>query len=194
MLAQEGGSLSMADPITAWHEEHEYFKQLLHLLQQEVDVFCTGECPNYQLMLDIIAYLRDYSDQYHHPREDEAFRRLAQRCPDRQLPLARLQQEHRVIATAGESLRGLLEEAAADAMVSRVEIEVAAATYLVYYGNHIAKEEEDILPRAACHLTDADWQAIKAAAPAGHDPLFGNAPEQRFHALRRRISLEASAS
>lgn len=184
----------MADPITAWHEEHEYFQRLLHLLQQEVDVFCTGECPNYQLMLDIIAYLRDYSDQYHHPREDEAFRRLAQRCPDRQLPLARLQQEHRVIATAGESLRGLLEEAAADAMVSRVEIEVAAATYLVYYGNHIAKEEEDILPRAARHLTAADWQAIKAAAPAGHDPLFGNAPEQRFHALRRRISLEASVS
>lgn len=181
----------MTDPIRAWREEHAYFQKLLDALHVEVDVFYAGDSPNYQLMLDIITYLREYSDQYHHPREDEAFRRLARRAPDRQLPLARLIQEHQVIAHAGEKLRNLLEEAASDAMVSRTEIEVAAATYLVYYGNHIAKEEEEVLPRAAKELTEEDWKAVKDAAPAGHDPLFGRNPEARFKALRHRIAVEA---
>lgn len=183
----------MVNPIAAWHQEHAYFDKLLRLLRHEIDLFHSGEFPNYQLMLDIITYLRDYSDQYHHPREDEAFRRLVWHRPDRELPIARLLQEHRVIAHAGETLRQLLQNAANDVIVTRAEIEVAAATYLVYYGNHIAKEEEDILPLAATVLGPADWKAVKdAAAPAPSDPVFGPHPEQRFRALRRRISAEAA--
>ena len=181
----------MVNPIQAWHDEHDYFRRLLAQLQDEVDVFYTGESPNYQLMLDIITYLRDYSDQYHHPREDEAFRRLARHVPDRQLPLARLMQEHQVIAHAGENLRNLLEAASNGAMVPRAEVEVAAATFLVYYGNHIQREEEEILPRAAQLLTETDWIAVKDAAPAGKDPLFGKEPQERFKALRHRIALES---
>ena len=81
----------MVDPIKSWHEEHMYFSRLLALLQHEVDVFATAEAPNYPLMLDIIEYLRDYADQYHHRREDAVFSRLLHYLPDRQLPLARLQ-------------------------------------------------------------------------------------------------------
>jgi hemerythrin-like domain-containing protein len=183
----------MVNPIEAWHAEHVYFNQLLQLLQREMDVFHSTESPNYQLMLDIISYLREYSDQYHHPREDEAFRRLLRHCGDRELPIARLHQEHRVIAHAGETLRCLLEEAVnGDAMIKRAEIEVAAATYLVYYGNHIAREEEDVLPRAAQHLGAADWQAVRDAAPGGRDPLSGPHPDERFHDLRRRIAAQAA--
>ena len=156
----------MYSAIAAWHGEHADFNRRLGLLQGEMDVFHGGERPNYELMLDIIVYLRDYADRYHHPREDAAFARLARRCPDLELPLARLAPEHRVLAPAGETLRGQLQAVIDGALVARAEIEVAAATYLVYYGNHIAKEEEDILPRAAEALTPADWQAVSEAAPA----------------------------
>jgi hemerythrin-like domain-containing protein len=156
----------MHSAVAAWHEEHARFNRLLGLLQAEVDVFHRGERPNYERMLDIIVYLRDFADRYHHPREDAAFARLARHCPDLELPLARLAQEHRVIAHAGETLRGQLQAVLDGAVIPRAEIEVAAATYLVYYGNHIAREEEDILPRAAEALTPADWQAVSEAAPA----------------------------
>ena len=82
----------------------------------------------------------------------------------RHAPFARLQQEHRVIAQAGEKLRELLSAALDGAIIPRAEIEVAAAMYLVYYGNHIAHEEEDILGRAERALTAEDWQAVKDAA------------------------------
>jgi hemerythrin-like domain-containing protein len=181
----------MLNPIAVWHEEHVYFNQLLALLKKQLDVFHGGTRPNYELMLDIISYLREYSDQYHHPREDVAFERLAKKCPDLELPLARLKQEHRVIARAGELLRGYLNDALQDAVVRRADVEVAAATYLVYYGNHIAKEEEDVLTVAAKELAADDWAAVKAAVPMASDPLFGASGGERFRELRRQIALEA---
>ena len=180
----------MANPIAACHAEHAYFKQLLRLLHKQVDVFHTGKRPNYELMLDIISYLQDYTDKFHHPREDAAFARLAKHRPDIELVLARLGQEHRVIAHAGETLVNLLNEILGDAIVQRTEVEVAAATYLVYYGNHIAKEEEDFVSRAAQSLTPEDWEAVRSAVPAGHDPLFGDRPEARYQELRRQIARE----
>jgi len=178
-------------PIAQWHAEHRYFGRLLGLLQQELDKFHRGERPDYELMLDVVAYLRDYTDCYHHPREDVAFARLAARCPDLKVDLARLAQEHRVLARAGETLRGHLEAILVGALVQRSEVEVAAATYLVYYGNHIAKEEELVLPRAAEMLKPADWQAVRSAVKPAADPLFGERPEARFKALRRRIAAAA---
>ena len=177
--------------IAAWHQEHVYFNQLLHLLRREVDVFHLGGRPSYELMYDIVSYLREYGDAVHHPREDLAFDRLVKRCPDLELELARLGQEHRIIAQAGEKLLGLIEAILEDAMVPRAELEIAAATYLVYYGNHIAKEEEDVLTRAALHLTPEDWEAVKRAAPGAKDPLLSGQASERYSALRRRIVLEA---
>lgn len=179
------------NPIAAWHEEHVYFNQLLRLLQREVDVFHGGGRPNYELMFDIVSYLREYSDQFHHPREDAAFARLVKRCPEMELPLARLAQEHRVIAQSGETLLREIDSILGGSFVPREEVEAAVATYLVYYGNHIAKEEEDVLTLAAQHLSAEDWEAVKAAAPAGKDPLFGNETAQRYRELRRQIALEA---
>ena len=81
------------DPIVVWHTEHGYFSRLLGLLHKQVEVFRTGQRPNYELMLDIISYLRNYSDRYHHPREDAAFARLSVLCPDLEPALASLGQE-----------------------------------------------------------------------------------------------------
>lgn len=182
------------NPIAAWHDEHVYFNQLLQLLRRELDVFHRGGRPNYELMYDIVSYLREYGDQAHHPREDVAFERLAKRCPDVELALARLEQEHRVIAKAGEALQRQIEAILDGAIVPRAEVEMAAATFLVYYRNHIAEEEKDILTRAAMHLTEADWEAVKNAAPMLRDPLSGKQAQERYRELRRQIALEASQS
>jgi hemerythrin-like domain-containing protein len=177
----------MIVPVVAWHEEHVYFTLLLHLLQKEVDLFREGGVPNYVLMLDIVSYLGDYGDQFHHPREDEAFRRLAPHRPDLQLELARLSQEHRVLRNAGEALAAKLVAILSGAILPRDEVEGAAATYLVYYRNHLATEEEEVLASAAKELSPEDWEAIRRAVPAGADPR--HAPEH-YGELRRRIALE----
>jgi hemerythrin-like domain-containing protein len=183
----------MSDPIEAWRREHEYFARLLLLLQKQVDVFHAGEEPKYALMQDIVSYLREYSDRFHHPREDVAFERLAPRCPDLELIVARLQQEHRVIAHAGAKLLDQIQAVLAGEILPREQLEAAAATYLVYYQSHIRTEDTTILARAGQHLTAEDWEAVRAAVPVAPDPLFGANPQERFRELRRQIAQEASS-
>ena len=151
----------MADPVAAWHAEHEYFNRLLSLLHKQLDVFHSGDRPT----------------TFTTKEAEAAFKHLEKHCPDLQLVLARLNQEHRVIAHAGETLRDLLQGIVDGAVISRAEVEVAAATYLVYYGNHIAKEEEDVLGRAAESLTKAEWEE-------------GGGSQEHYKELRRQIALE----
>jgi hemerythrin-like domain-containing protein len=155
----------MANPIAAWHADHVRFGRLLDKLEKEVALFHTGEQPNYELMRDIVLWLRHYSDGAHHPREDAAFERMVLRDPALRIPVNRLLQEHRVIAYAGESLLARLEDAANGGFAPRADLEAAAATYLVYYRGHMATEEDMILPRAAELLQDADWAAVAAVVP-----------------------------
>lgn len=185
----------MSDPIAAaiafWRAEHASFAHLLDLLERKLVAFHTGDEPDYDLMLDIVRYLRHFPDRYHHPREDAAFARMLERDPSLAPQINRLLHEHRAIATAGEELYRLLSASVEGALVSREKVESAAATYLVYFRHHIASEEINIMPRAMELLTDADWAEIAHAIPAGIDPLFGAEAESGYRALRRQIALEA---
>jgi hemerythrin-like domain-containing protein len=181
----------MANPITAWQEDHANFTRLLDMLERQVSAFNKGEHPNYDLMADIVQYLRAFSDRVHHPREDVAFTRLVAKEPDIELVVNRLLQEHRVILAAGSALEEEIDRAVGDVMASREALEAAAAQYLVYYRNHLRTEETRILPRAAKLLTPEDWAAVVRAVPPTPDPLFGATVETRFRELRRQIDREA---
>lgn len=181
----------MKEPVALWHAEHDDFRRLLALLQREVAAFQSGGHPNYELMHEIVEYLVHFPDRLHHPREDAAFRALLKHDPELGKAIAKLEQEHRVLAHAGQRLLGLIEEIQSDAVVARTEVESAAATYLVYYSLHLGREEEDILPAAERLLTPAEWSRIAATVPHDHDPLFGDHAGERFRELRRQISREA---
>ena len=180
-------------PVAYWRQEHQDFARLLHVLQKQVDALHTPREPDYALMLDIVSYLREYTDVAHHPREDVAFERLARYCPDLELPLARLQQEHRVIAHAGEVLSGQIAAVLRGAIVAREVLEATASTYLVYYQHHLDVEDSRVLERAAQHLTAEDWDAVRRAARSLDDPLFGEKPSERFKRLRREIAERQAA-
>ena len=181
----------MSETIDLWQAEHRHFSRLLDLLERQVAAFHADNQPNFELMLDLVSYLRYFPDRYHHPREDVAFARLAKRDPQIKPMVDQLQQEHRVIATAGSELLKYLEQVVDDLVVERAKVEAAAATYLVYYRRHLALEDRDIVPRAEQLLTPADWEAVVAAIPYGPDPLFGEDFEPRYKELRRQIALES---
>jgi hemerythrin-like domain-containing protein len=181
----------MNDPISAWHAEHVYFAHLLDLLQRELDVFHFGGRPNYELAHDIITYLRDYGDQFHHPREDRVFERLAKRSTDLELVTGRLRQQHRVIAAAGESLLRQIDAILEDAVLPRSQLEMALATYLVYYRSHIEQEDALIVERAGKQLTPDDWEVVQYIPGPGRDASPGRKSAEHFKELRRQIALEA---
>jgi len=181
----------MFDIVARWHAEHANFSRLLDVLERQLAAFQDDERPDFELMASIVAYLREFPDRYHHPREDVAFERLLARDPDLRLPINRLLQEHRAIAAAGDDLLSRLSDAVAGALVSRAAVEAAAALYTAYFRHHLATEERVILPRAARLLTAEDWSVIDRSVPAADDPLFGDAPDERYRALREHLSAAA---
>ena len=181
----------MSESIALWHAEHRHFARLLDLLERQVAVFHTDDQPNFELMLDLVSYLRFFPDRYHHPREDVAFARLAARDAALKPVVEALKQEHRVIASAGAELLKYLQQVVDDVFVERAKVEAAAATYLVYYRRHMAMEDRDVVPRAEQLLTEEDWKAVMAAIPSGTDPLFGEDSDARYRELRRQIALES---
>jgi hemerythrin-like domain-containing protein len=183
----------MISPVSRWHDEHVYYAKLLDLLDGQVAVFHDGGNPDYALMGDAVQYLRFFPDRHHHPREDEAFRRLVRRDPTVKPLVNRLRQEHRIITKVGAALLELLDEAAEGGFIARETIEAAAATYLVYYRAHLAAEEKEVMPRAHWLLTAEDWAAVEHAAPKARDPLFGDDCDERYRELRRRIASAPAA-
>ena len=183
----------MADPVAAWHAEHMRFASLLDFIEQQMGAFHEGKDPDYELMHDVVYYLHHYADRYHHPREDVAFARLAKRDPGMSVSIDRLLQEHRVLDAAGKTLLKYLDDILEERIIQRATVEAAAATYLVYYRQHLAVEESEILPHASRTLKPDDWAAAAAAVPANPDPLFGDDPDERYRALRKWIKSRAAS-
>lgn len=182
----------MTSQIAQWHAEHGNFSLLLSILEEQVAQFRDGESPDYNLMLEIVSYLREFGDCHHHPREDAAFNILVARDPQLRLPINRLLQEHRVIAVAGEELVARLNQVISDAYVLRTTVEAAAALYLAYYRHHIATEERQILPRSRLLLNAQDWDVVARAAPSCPDPVFGKSPTAGYSRLARLMAARAS--
>jgi hemerythrin-like domain-containing protein len=181
----------MHAPITGWKAEHANFARLLDLFDRQVERFHAGEQPDYELMLDILTYLRHYPERMHHPREDAAFGRLV-RHDESLAPLVnRFMQEHRVIMQIGRQVQELIEAITGDEFVERAAVEAACATFLVYYRHHLSGEDDLIIPLAGKHLTAEDWKAVGAAVAATGDPLFGAQVDERYRELRDRIEAEA---
>ena len=181
----------MENPVLYWHAEHVNFARLLDILEGQLAEFHAAGRPNYELMTDIVNYLRHFPDQHHHPREDAAFALLAERDPAVKLSVARLQQEHRVIAAAGEDLLRALSEVDSGSLIERAAVEAIAAMYLVYYRHHIATEEREVLPLAKKLLGPEDWASVALAKPAARDPLFGDESDAGYRELRRHILMES---
>jgi hemerythrin-like domain-containing protein len=182
------------DAVGFWRAEHAQFVRLLAIFERQLDRFRAGEAPDYGLMQDIVQYLRDYADCFHHPREDAAFARLAARDGSAREIVQRLAQEHRVLAEAGATLLERLRELGSDALMPRGTVEAAAATYLLSYRHHIDSEEREVMPLARQLLDEDDWHAVVGAVKPIADPLFGENPAETFRELRRHLFLSAAQS
>ncbi len=183
----------MKDPITGWKAEHDNFSLLLDVFQREVDRFHEGERPDYELMLDVVTYLRHFPERAHHPHEDVAFAKLVEKDPSLQPTVNRLLQEHRVIAAAGAQIHELLEQVIGDQIVERALLEAAASTFLIYYRHHINAEDQTVIPLAGKFLTPEDWAEVNRAINRDPDPLFGSQVDARYRELRDKIESEMTA-
>ena len=178
----------MGSLVSLWRAEHRAFGALLGLLEHQLEQFHRGETPNYEMMLDIVDYMVDYADRFHHPGEDLVFAKVAERVPATRGSVQDLTRQHSEILESGRELTRRLEGAIHGAVTLRSTIEDQGNRYLDAFRRHMYAEEQGLFLAALEHLSKEDWVSLERETKRGEDPLFGERPEQRYSALRREIT------
>ena len=178
----------MNDLMQALHADHVNFSRLLNILTENLQILRDCGRPDYTVMLDIIEYLEDYADLYHHPKEDAIYEICLERNPEAQAVITELMQQHHSLKQSTSSLRKTLEGLLHDAVIPKTRFIIQLADFIERQTMHLDAEEANILPFLNLQLTAQDWVRIEALIPARADPLFGGAQARRYDALYERIA------
>lgn len=177
-------------------QEHRNLFRVVNMLDQMMRNQKAGEAPDFGFMEDLLGYIDTFTDQYHHPKEDEyLFRLLRQRDAAAAAILDELEAEHVNCPTSLADLKQRLaayKAAPQDAAMAERFTEAVHA-YLRFQTKHLQKEEGVVLPMAQKALTEADWQEIDSAFASNEDPVFGKSAQREARAMYSRIVNEAPA-
>jgi hemerythrin-like domain-containing protein len=84
----------MTDFLELLRQEHRNFESLLRVLERELDVFGSGERPDYEVLRAVIDYFKDYPDSCHHPKEDMIVEKARARDAVAAATISGLEAEH----------------------------------------------------------------------------------------------------
>ncbi len=153
-----------------------------------------GALPDFDVLRAMMFYIDEFPERLHHTKESELlFPVVRQRAPELAPVLDRLDGDH---ARGERAIRELEHALLAFEVMGpsrREDFEAAVQTYIGFYLEHMALEEEAVLPAARRALTADDWQLLDAAFEANRDPLTGHEPADAYRALFRRIAMAAPA-
>lgn len=186
-LPQDRAELAMTDILSLLREEHENMAKLLAVLRRQIEEFEEGRTPDYQMIQAILEYSLEYSDLYHHPKEDLVFARLRERMPAVINTVNDLEEDHRKLAARTRRFAEAINNVYEGAELPRERVMQMADDFLNASENHMRMEDETIFPIAEKYLTDEDWAAIAAAAADREDPLFGPQVESMYKPLHDEI-------
>ena len=177
----------MSNVIAALDRDHANIAKLLELLESEILAIEVGKTPDYSLLQDIMYYMVQYPDRFHHPKEDLIFTQLLKRYPEARADVNDLLQEHIAIGLAGQSFDKLLRISHIDSVEVREQLAAAGFAYIWVLREHMLKEEKKLFPLAMEVLTKEDWQVIDEQVDAVEDPVFGAAIADGYQRLYQLI-------
>jgi hemerythrin-like domain-containing protein len=168
-------------------QEHRNIAKLLAILERELEVFDRGDRPDYEVIRAIISYFEVYPEVYHHPQEDLVFAKLRTRDPAAAAKIGDLAREHSKGADRLRRVAHAVDNVLADAEVLRQDVDAIVRDFITHERHHMMMEDRDFFPAALQALKPADWTEIASAVTSRKDPLFSDAVEERFDALRAHI-------
>jgi len=147
--------------------EHDLMLRLTAVLAREAAAFGRGDRGELTLMLDVLQYLTEHPDHYHHALEDVALWHLADRGLLERPVAEALAFEQRALRYRGAGLLQQLQAALADVPQARQTMVTAAEQYAATLQQHVDHEERVLLPLLQVHLVSEDWKRLTHAAAPG---------------------------
>ena len=178
----------MSNVIAALDRDHANMAKLLQLLESEILAIEVGKTPDYPLLQDIMRYMTQYPDRFHHPKDDVVFAQLVKRDPGARADVEKLVKEHVSIGLAGQKFDKLLRTKVVDSVDVREQLGTSGLAYIRALREHMLAEETMLFPLAMAVLTKKDWRVIDEKVEANKDPLFGTMVAREYQRLYRLIT------
>ncbi len=177
------------------HDEHQTLAAMLRSLSLLLaQARREGRPPKFDVLRAMLFYVDEFPERLHHPKESELlFPRLRERCPQLAPALDRLDLDHEHGEKAIRALEHALLAYEVMGEPRRADLEQAVERYTRSYLEHMALEEQEILPAARQHFTAEDWAVVDAAFAANVDPLCGHPTPPDYQPLFHKILNEAPA-
>lgn len=169
-------------------EDHKSMSKVHACLRKEMLTYSNPDRqPDILLLLDIMDYLRNYSDTFHHPLEDRVYAQMRLLVTDHLLAerLDHIELQHAWLHVLARRLEGHFEAISNDQAVPITKLLEDYKRYIEMAEQHIAWENEHLLPAIERHLPHQQMNQILQEIAAVQDPLFG---EQRRNAYDRLYS------
>ena len=167
--------------------EHRNIETLLAVLERELEIFDRGNRPDYEVIRAIVSYFEVYPEIYHHPQEELVFAKLKLRDPAAAAKVGDLTLEHQKGTERLRRVAQAVDGVLADREILRQNVDNIVRDFIEHERRHIMMEDRDFFPAALKALESQDWTEIASALTSHEDPLFSEAAEETFDALRARI-------
>ncbi len=167
--------------------DHRNMRQLLDIIEEELDAYQQGRVPDFEILHLILDYTLNYPEISHHPREDAIYALLLRRDPAGAAAVGNLIEEHRQLSALTQRVAAALGIVERDVELPREWLNSLVREYLARSRAHMAAEEQHFFPRALASLSDEDWAEIDAKLHPLVDPLFGGRVAEDYLWLHQRI-------
>jgi hemerythrin-like domain-containing protein len=139
-------------------QDHKQVEQLLNVLtEQLVQIESEQHNVNFALMSDIVNYLRNYMDRYHHPKEDLIYSYyLNNYVADAEMP-NRLASEHQSLDFLSRELSHSLNIIQLDSVIPFDELAIQLKRFVEKQHAHIKYEDDSVMPLMVEKFTPDDW-------------------------------------
>jgi hemerythrin-like domain-containing protein len=175
--------------------EHRNIEKLLHVMEQELNVFNQGERPDYEVFGAVIEFFKKYPDSCHHPKEDIIYQKFKARAPGRAASIADLEAEHREGALRLRRVAQAIDGVLNDQELLRESVNRIIRDFIDNERRHIALEDEVVFPAIVDTLQPGDWADIALTLADRYGPPSEADFEEQFSTLRRNIlELEEAAA
>jgi len=173
--------------IEVLRQEHRNIESLLCVLERELSVFDRGDRPDYEVVLAVIDYFKDYPDCCHHPKEDMIVEKLKARDPVAAATIGDLAGEHREGTRRLRRVAQAVERVLSDQDLVRQNVDNIIRDFINHERQHMTMEERVVFPAALNALRPEDWADIALRLADRDDPFYQAGFEEKFNKLRRNI-------
>jgi hemerythrin-like domain-containing protein len=175
--------------------EHRNIEKLLHVMEQELNVFDRGERPDYEVFGAIIEFFKMYPDSTWALLSNIIYQKFKARAPGRAASIADLEAEHREGALRLRRVAQAIDGVLNDQELLRESVNRIIRDFIDNERRHIALEDEVVFPAIVDTLQPGDWADIALTLADRYGPPSEADFEEQFSTLRRNIlELEEAAA